>query len=96
MRDVFPPPRMCAAARERGLTRGWSIDMSFRDPSTGRIFDLRNQKDQMEVKKMIKRDCPLVLIVSPPCTAFSLANQSEGEPQVLAGAVEMTSFSMVM
>ena len=42
----------------------------------------------------MRRDCPTVLVVSPPCTAFSIANQGEIEPQVLAGAVAMIRFSM--
>ena len=55
---------------------------------------MRNPKEQKEVKKRIKIDCPLVLVVSPPCTAFSIANQGEVDPQTLAGAVEMVRFSM--
>ena len=43
---------------------------------------------------MIRRDCPTVLVVSPPCTVFSIANQGEVDPQTLAGAVEMIRFSM--
>ena len=43
---------------------------------------------------MIRRDCPTVLVVSPPCTAFSIGNQEDIELQVLAGAVEMIRFSM--
>ena len=36
----------------------------------------------------------MVLIVSPPCTAFSIANQSDIDPKELAGAIEMIRFSM--
>jgi hypothetical protein len=43
---------------------------------------------------MIRRYCPTVLVVSPPCTVFSIANQGEVDPQTLAGAVEMIRFSM--
>ncbi len=73
---------------------GWSLDISIRDPGTGSSFDLRSSKDQEEVKIMNKRDCPTVLVVSPPCTAFAIANHGEIAPQVLAGAVEMIRFSM--
>ena len=92
--EVFSPPRICASAREQGLRGGWSVDIAIRDPSTGRSFDLRNTKDQREVKRMIRRDCPTVLVVSPPCTAFSIANQGEVGPATLAGAVEMIRFSV--
>jgi site-specific DNA-cytosine methylase len=43
---------------------------------------------------MIRRDCPTVLVVSPPCTAFSIANQGEVDPATLAGATEMIRFAM--
>ena len=52
--------------------------------------------DQKYFKNMIKRDCPLVLITPPPCTAFSIANQGEVEPAALAPAIEMVRFSMDM
>ena len=70
------------------------MDIVSRDPITGRIFDLRSPKDQKEVKRMIRRDCPTVLVVSPPCTAFSIANQGEVDPDTLAGATEIIRFSM--
>ena len=43
---------------------------------------------------MIRRDQPTDLIVSPPCTAFSIANQGEDDPHTLAGAIEMIRFSI--
>ena len=92
--EVFSPPRVCVAARDHELRGGWSLDISTRDPGTGRCHDLRNPKEQKEVKKMIRMDCPTVLVVSPPCTAFSIANQGEVDPHTLAGAVDMVRFSM--
>ena len=71
----------------------WSIDIAFRDPISGRKYDLRNSKDQGEVKRRIRRDCPTVLVVSPPCTAFSIANQGEVDKEILEGAVEMIRFA---
>ena len=70
------------------------MDIVTRDPVTGKSYDLRNPKDQKEVKKMLRRDCPTVVVVSPPCTAFSIANQGEVDPQTLAGAVEMVQLAM--
>ena len=66
---------MCVQAQTHNLNGGWPIDKDFQDPATGRVYDLRNRKDQNEVRKMIRRDRPLVLTVSPPCTVFSIANQ---------------------
>jgi len=92
--EVFSPPRICAAARKQGLTAGWSLDISVKDPETGRKFDLRNPKDQKEAKRLIRSDCPTVLVVSPPCTAFSIANQGDIDERTLASAVEMIRFSI--
>ena len=82
--EVFSPPRVCATARDHGLRGGWSIDLGAIDPGTGRGYDLRNPKEQKEVKNIIIRECPTVLVVSPPCTVFSIANQAEVDPQTLA------------
>ncbi len=68
--------------------------MAIRDPNTGRRFDLRNSRDQEEVKRLVRRDCPIVLIVSPPSTAFSIANQGEVDKKTLESAVEMIRFSI--
>jgi len=92
--EVFSPPRICPYANTHGLRGGWSIDMTVREPTTGRKFDLRNSRDQKEVKRMVRRDCPTVLIVSPPCTAFSIANQGEVDKKTLESAVEMIRFSI--
>ena len=43
---------------------------------------------------MLSRDCPTGEVVSHPCTAFSIANQGEVDPQTLAGAVEMVRFAV--
>ena len=68
--------------------------MAISDPGTGRRFDLRSLKDQKEVKGLIRRDCPTVLVVSPPCTAFSIANQDEVDKHTLDASIEMIRFSM--
>ena len=49
--------------------------MSYRGPATGRNYDLRMASDQKEVKRLVRRDCPLVIVVSPPCTAFSRSRE---------------------
>ena len=90
--EVFFPPRVCPVATEQGARGGWSLDISVNGPGSGRSFDLRSSKDQKEARRMITRDQPTVLIVSPPCTAFSIANQGEIDPQTLAGAIEMIRF----
>ena len=68
--------------------------MAVCEPNTNRRFDVRNLQDQSEVKRLIRRDCPTVVVVSPPCTAFSIANQGEVDKQILKAAVEMIRFSI--
>ena len=63
---------------------------------TGRTYDLQNKKDQNEVRRMVRRDRPLVLTASPPCTLFSIANQGPFDPKELAGAMEMIKFVFEM
>ena len=47
--DVFSPPRVCAAAREQGLSGGWSINKSCRGGTTGKVFGLQNKSDQKDI-----------------------------------------------
>ena len=94
--ELFSPMRMTGMAEEFGLRGGWSVDDRCTDPITGRTYDLRSKKDQNEVRKMIRRDRPLVLTASPPCTLFSIANQGPIDPRELAGAVEMIKCAMEM
>ena len=94
--ELFSPVRMTGMAKEFDRRGGWSIDDRCTDPITGRTYDLRTKKDQNEVRKMIRKDRPLVLTVSPPCTLFSIANQGPIDPRELAGAVEIIKCSMDM
>ena len=71
--ELYSRPRMCAQAQTHKLKGGWSIYKDVQDPVTGRVYDVRNRKDQNEVRKMIRRDRPLALTVSPPCTLFSVS-----------------------
>ena len=94
--ELFSPPRMTEVTQVFGLKGGWSIDDRVEDPITGRTYDLRNRKDQNEVRRMVRRDKPLVLTVSPPCTLFSIANQGPIDSKELAGAIEMMKFAVEM
>ena len=87
---------MIEMTEEFGLKGGWSVDDRIQDPITGRTYDLRNRKDQNEVRKMLRKDRPLVLTVSPPCTLFSIANQGPIDSKELAGAIEMMKFAVEM
>ena len=94
--ELFSPPRMTVMTDKFGLKGGWSIDDQVEDPVTKRTYDLRKAKDQNEVRRMVRRDKPLVITVSPPCTVFSIANQGPIDQKELAGAIEMMKFATEM
>ena len=62
---------MSAAATARGLRGGWALDIGNVDPITGRAWDLSKLSEQETVMKLMRRDKPLVVGLSPECTLFS-------------------------
>ena len=62
--EVFSPPRVSSEAAKFGLVAGDAMDLT-----TG--WDFTRQDHQMEAERRIDEQKPLVLIGSPPCTAFS-------------------------
>ena len=69
--ELFSPPRVCKRALECGLRGGWSLDSKCVDLVTGSSWDLSDEKVQSKVWKLLRRDKPLVVGLSPPCTLFS-------------------------
>ena len=78
--EIFSPPRVAQRARETGRRGGWSLDISEADPITGRTWDLLCPKTVAQVKAMMRRDRPRLLIASPPCTPFSNLQTFHGGP----------------
>ena len=62
--EVFSPPRVCAEATKFGLVTGDAMDLT-----TG--WDFTRQDHRAEAERRIDQQKPMVLIGSPPCTAFS-------------------------
>ena len=69
--ELFSPQRVSAAASKQGLRGGWSLDIEMKDPVTGYLWDLTELQAQSKVWRMLRRDKPLVVGLSPPCTLFS-------------------------
>ena len=69
--ELFSPPRDSAAASSRGLRGGWALDIECVDPITGCMWDLSESRAQNKVWRMLPRDKPLVVGLSPACTLFS-------------------------
>ena len=69
---LFSPARVSAAASARGLRGGWALDLECVDPITGAMWDLSEQRSQDKVWRMLRRDKPLVVGMSPACTLCSI------------------------
>ena len=69
--EAFSPPRVAARARERGLRGGWSLDIIGDDDVTQRRWDLSCPKHAEEAFRLVARDKPRLVVLSPPCTKFS-------------------------
>ena len=57
--EVYSNPRVCQEATSQkygglDLKPGWSLDLTTKDPSTGKPWDLSCQKVQAKVRKMVR------------------------------------------
>lgn len=62
--EIYSPPRMTAEAVNHGLKGKLALDLS-----TG--WDFNIPRHRKEALNLIKKHKPAVLLLSPPCTAFS-------------------------
>ena len=69
--ELFSPHRVSAMANRQGLRGGWSLDLNCEDPVTKSRWDLSDERVQAKVWKLIRKDKPLVIGMSPECTLFS-------------------------
>lgn len=63
--EVFSPKRICKEAKSLGLASGFSFGLS-----TG--WDFNRAEDREACERYIRTQRPLLLVGSPPCTAFTL------------------------
>ena len=68
--EAFSPPRVALRAQERGLRAGWSLDILHEDGRTKRRWDLSKREGAEEAFRMVERDRPQLVTLSPPCTKF--------------------------
>ena len=95
--DLFSPPRASATATSRGLRGGWSLDLNHTDPITRSRWDLSEKSTQEKVWKMLRRDKPLVVGLSPVCTLFSCLHnlrKTEIPAEDMARAIECVRFGV--
>eukprot|EP00913_Durusdinium_trenchii_P035579 g33295.t1 len=62
--ELYSPPRISPEAAKRGMEAGTCFDLQ-----TG--WDLSREEDRRQMWKILREEKPDVIIVCPPCTAFS-------------------------
>ena len=81
--EIFSPARFTAKIGDLGLRPGFAVDLCENKPygpHAGETWDLSKPDDVKELFEMIAFEQPVIVIGSPPCTAFSqLQSSSWGE-----------------
>ena len=72
--EVFSVPRVVTCAKKKGMFPGSSYDLLLGD-------DMLQAKHRKRILDELKRDRPLCVVVSPPCTMFS-RRRRPGDPEV--------------
>ena len=62
--ELYSPPRISPEAAKRGLETGACFDLQT-------AWDLSREEDRRQMWKTLREEKPDVIIVCPPCTAFS-------------------------
>ena len=68
---MYSPPRVTKLAQKVHLKPGFAIDLSENDPVDGLPYDLNDKVKRDRVEQRVRDERPMLLIGSPPCTAFS-------------------------
>ena len=76
--EVYSPPRVAAEAQKQGFRKGTSFDLI-----TG--WDLQDGAQRKSMWKRLKEENPWLIVLSPPCTAFS-SLQEWNLPRMREGA----------
>lgn len=82
---------MLPEAAGQGLRGGASLDISHVDEVIGETWDLSTEQNQRRVWKLLGRDEPLVLRLSPECTLFRQLQkfrETEIDKELIAKATE--------
>ena len=66
--EVFSPPRIAELAHKRGMAQGTSFDLE-----TG--WNLERMEDRKRMWRRLEEEDPTLIILCPPCRAFSLLQE---------------------
>ena len=72
--EAYSIPRMTDMAKKLGYTEGFALDLRNADED-GEVWDLSNAHIQQKALELQARMAPHMLIVSPPCTWFSILQE---------------------
>ena len=90
--EIYSQPRVCQEVDGRKfggdtLRPGWSLDLTNKDPKTGKAWDLSRPDVQSRVRALVRSSQPYCVIGSPPCTPFSPLQEigrAKRDPKIMA------------
>lgn len=68
--EVYSPPRVTQMAKQLGMRSGFALDLSV-PGADGRLWDFSKPEARKRAWQLVLEGRPYMLILSPPCTAFS-------------------------
>ena len=68
--EVFSPPRIVQEAGlrnygGRALQPGWSLDLTMKDPESGKVWDFSKEEMRSRARKLVRESKPFLVIGSP-------------------------------
>ena len=87
--EIYSPPRVTEMLKHmsnHNLAPGMALDLTTVGPDDGMPWDLSLEQKQTKVLKRIRREKPLFVIGSPPCTRFctwQYLNDQKRDPAVV-------------
>ncbi len=80
--EMYSPPRITEMAEKLGMRPGWALDLTVTDPEDGLPWDFTDQAKRKKAKDMLRRDKPMMLIMSPMCGPFSKLQEVFNYPKM--------------
>ena len=90
--EVFSPPRVTMAARAQGYSADYAFDLTYND------WNGLNPTMRSELRELLFRMKPTLLVLSPPCTMFSALTRlgSCGHPWLPSQKVSLMHIIIMM
>ena len=86
--EMYSPPRITKMAEQLGMESGWALDLTETDPDDGLAWDFNDERKCAKAKRLLTRDKPTMLIMSPMCGPFSKLQEIFNYPKMEKAEVE--------